>query len=112
MAGFLREYENLRRPFYNIYQLTDVIKHSQEANITKNFDHDTIKPVGLIAKFIHTSTRENDLVLDCFMGSGTTGVACSKLNRRFIGIELDKKYFDIATNRIADANHDLVGLFS
>lgn len=45
-------------------------------------------------------TNENDLVLDFTMGSGTTGVACKKLNRNFIGIELDKDYFNIAKQRI------------
>lgn len=47
-----------------------------------------------------TWTNENDLVLDFTMGSGTTGVACKKLNRNFIGIELDKDYFNIAKQRI------------
>ena len=45
-------------------------------------------------------TNENDFVLDFCMGSGTTGVACKKLNRNFIGIELDKNYFEIAEKRI------------
>ena len=45
-------------------------------------------------------TNENDLVLDCFMGSGTTGLACKNLKRNFIGIEVDKEYFEIAKNRI------------
>ena len=51
---------------------------------------------------IKTYTNENELVLDFTMGSGTTGVACVNLNRDFIGIELDDKYFDIAKNRIED----------
>jgi DNA modification methylase len=45
-------------------------------------------------------TNENDIVLDNCMGSGSTGIACRNLNRNFIGIELDKKYFDVATERI------------
>ena len=49
---------------------------------------------------IKTYTNENELVLDFTMGSGTTGVACKNLNRNFIGIELDDKYFDIAKERI------------
>ena len=49
---------------------------------------------------IKTYTNENDLVLDFTMGSGSTGVACLNTNRRFVGIELDEKYFNIAKNRI------------
>ena len=57
-------------------------------------------PVELPETCILLSTKENDIVLDMFMGSGTTGVACKKLNRDFIGIELDEKYFDIAKERL------------
>ena len=49
---------------------------------------------------VKTYTNENELVLDFTMGSGTTGVACKNTNRKFIGIELDKNYFQIASNRI------------
>ena len=52
---------------------------------------------------IKTYTNEGDLVLDFTMGSGTTGVACMNTNRKFIGIELDKKYFDIAEKRINES---------
>ena len=62
--------------------------------------HPTQKPVDLLEYLIKTYTNENDLVLDFTMGSGSTGVACSNLNRRFIGIELDEKYFNIAKERI------------
>jgi site-specific DNA-methyltransferase (adenine-specific) len=51
---------------------------------------------------ILTYTQENETVLDFTMGSGTTGVACKNLNRNFIGIELDEKYFNIAKERIGD----------
>ena len=66
----------------------------------KEFGHPTIKPLDLIEKFIRNSTNEGDTILDPFMGSGTTGVACKRLNRNFIGIELDPKYFQIAKERI------------
>ena len=62
--------------------------------------HPTQKPVALMEYLIKTYTNENDLVLDFTMGSGTTGVACVSTNRNFIGIELDEKYFKIASERI------------
>ena len=62
--------------------------------------HPTQKPVALCEYLIKTYTNAGDLVLDNCMGSGTTGVACKRLNRNFIGIELDDKYFEIAKNRI------------
>lgn len=62
--------------------------------------HPTQKPVALMEYLIKTYTNENELVLDFTMGSGTTGVACKNLNRDFIGIEMDDKYFDIAKDRI------------
>ena len=65
--------------------------------------HSTEKPIELLTKFINMSTNENDVVLDCFMGSGSTGVACMNINRKFIGIELDNNYFDIASKRIEEA---------
>jgi len=105
------EYESLRRPFNNVHRLTDVIKHSQESHITRHFKHDTVKPIGLMSKLIETVTTENSIVLDCFLGSGTTGAACVNLNRSFIGIELDKSYFDIAKNRIETAQQDLINKF-
>lgn len=69
----------------------------------KKWEHPTIKPLPIIKNLIINSSKENDVVLDCFMGSGTTGVACKGLNRNFIGIEIDKKYFNIAKKRIEEA---------
>jgi site-specific DNA-methyltransferase (adenine-specific) len=65
--------------------------------------HPTQKPVALMEYLIKTYTNEGETVLDFTMGSGTTGVACSNLNRSFIGIERDDKYFEIAKNRIENA---------
>lgn len=62
--------------------------------------HPTQKPLSLLEYLVKTYTNEGDIVLDNCMGSGTTGVACKKLNREFIGIELDPNYFNIAKNRI------------
>ena len=66
----------------------------------KEFGHPTIKPLDITEKIIKNSSREGQLVLDPFMGSGTTGVAALNNNRNFIGIELDEGYFNIAKNRI------------
>jgi DNA modification methylase len=65
--------------------------------------HPTQKPVALMEYLIKTYTNEGDTVLDFTMGSGSTGVACANTGRKFIGIELDPVYFEIARNRIEDA---------
>jgi site-specific DNA-methyltransferase (adenine-specific) len=62
--------------------------------------HPTQKPVALLEYLIKTYTNEGDTVLDFTMGSGSTGVAAKNLNRKFIGIELNEEYFEIAKNRI------------
>lgn len=64
--------------------------------------HPTQKPVALMEYLIKTYTNEGETVLDFTMGSGTTGVACKNLNRNFIGIELDKDYYEIAKKRIEE----------
>ena len=66
--------------------------------------HPTQKPVALMEYLIRTYTNEGDTVLDNTMGSGTTGVACENTGRRFIGIERDPTYFDVAVGRISDAS--------
>ena len=68
----------------------------------KKYNHPTIKPVEYIENFIVNSSSESDIVLDPFMGSGSTGVACINTNRNFIGIELDEDYFEIAKKRIEE----------
>jgi site-specific DNA-methyltransferase (adenine-specific) len=65
--------------------------------------HPTQKPVALMEYLIRTYTHEGETVLDFTMGSGTTGVAAKNLGRKFIGIELDQGYFDIAVKRIGEA---------
>lgn len=65
--------------------------------------HPTQKPVALLEYLIKTYTDEGDIVLDNCMGSGSTGVACVNTGRGFIGIEKDERYFDIAQQRIAEA---------
>lgn len=66
-------------------------------------DHPTEKPVELCALYIKNSTKVGDVVLDPFMGSGTTGVAALRVGRKFIGVELTQKYFDTACRRIEAA---------
>ena len=65
--------------------------------------HPTQKPTDLLEYLIKTYTNKNELVLDFTMGSGSTGVACANTNRKFIGIELDESYFNIAKQRIEEA---------
>ena len=72
-------------------------------NIIGNKVHPTEKPIKLMEFYVNNSSSIGDVVLDPFLGSGTTGVAALNLNRSFIGIEKDLQYFDIATKRINDA---------
>ena len=69
--------------------------------------HPTQKPVALCEWLIKTYTNENELVLDNCMGSGSTAIACVNTNRQYIGFELDKHYFDIATKRISNHHEQL-----
>ena len=66
--------------------------------------HDTEKPIELMKVLIENSSQESDIVLDPFLGSGTTAIACEKLHRHWIGIEIDKKYCEIAKERINNYN--------
>lgn len=68
-----------------------------------NDSHPTQKPVGLMVHYVENSSDAGDMVLDPFMGSGTTGVAAVNLGRKFVGIEIEPKYFDIACRRIGAA---------
>lgn len=68
------------------------------------YNHPTIKPLNIIKNFIINSSLEGEVVMDPFMGSGTTGVACTQLNRNFIGFEINDTYFNTAKNRINKEN--------
>lgn len=96
------------------------VKYSKRDNVTTRYPktiiefpvvmkpvHPTEKPVALLEYLIKTYTNEGETVLDNYMGSGSTGVACVNLNRDFIGIELDEGYFNIAKKRIEEAVNDL-----
>ena len=69
----------------------------------QKYKHPTIKPLELIERHIINSSKEGDLVLDCFCGSGTTLVGAINQNRRYIGFEIDKNYYEIARKRIEEA---------
>ena len=72
-------------------------------NEKKYGKHPTQKPLSLLERIITASTKEGDLILDPFMGSGTTGVAAIKLGRKFVGIDVEKQYIDLAEKRICDS---------
>jgi len=66
----------------------------------KLYDHPTIKPLDLVKRNIEASSNEGDVVLDCFVGSGTTCVAAKELGRNYIGMEIDKKFYQTAVSRV------------
>ena len=82
----------------NIIKISNIIGHKL---------HPTEKPVEVNKILIENSSNEGDTVMDLFMGSGSAGIACKLLNRDFIGIEIDKKYFDIAKKRIENIGGQL-----
>ena len=104
-----KEYESLRQEYeslrytHNLDTNHNNVWRSQERNNGKQ--HPTQKPNDLMERIIKTSSNQGDTVLDLFMGSGSTGVACVNTNRNFIGIELDDKYFEIAKRRISEAQN-------
>ena len=80
---------------------SDILRYAP--TLSKDRDHPVQKPAELMQELIEVVTRENSTIVDCFMGSGTTGVACVQTGRNFIGIEIDEGYFKIAEKRIKDA---------
>ena len=80
-----------------------------QSSVVPNKDrlHTAQKPIDLLKRYILLSSNNGDTILDCFMGSGSTGVACVQTDRNFIGIEINKKYFDIAKNRIEQEKHNI-----
>lgn len=102
--GFRPQHEMIvhltkRSPAFHAADVGNVITVSRQ---TEDREHPTQKPVELIEKLVAVTTAHGGAVLDPFMGSGTTGVACVRLGRRFIGIEKERKYFDVAVGRITD----------
>ena len=74
---------------------------------TKERSHPNQKPLGLMKWCVEKITKPGDTILDPFMGSGTTGVACVQTGRNFIGMEIEPKYYEIAEKRIAEAQLQL-----
>ena len=90
---------------FNGKRPTDIFQY-QRVSANKLL-HPNEKPVGLLERMVMQTTANGATVLDCFMGSGSTGVACVNTGRNFIGIELDENYFEIAKKRIEEANQCL-----
>lgn len=117
MNGFL-EYDILKKQENEFYKQTQSTFNLWEGNKHKsnilkykkdyNGYHPTQKPVLLLEDLIKTFSNENDLVVDLTMGSGSTGVACKNTTRNFIGIELDKNYYEIAKKRIETSQTKLI----
>ena len=97
-GGF--KYMRTGKEYKKIYDYKNPTTLIEFDKVRKGAVHPTQKPVNLLEYLIRTYTNENETVLDNCMGSGSTGVACINTNRKFIGIELDKKYFNIAKERI------------
>ena len=91
---------NKSKMLSNYHTKSLVYKSSVNVKDKKLYKHPTVKPVELIEKFITNHTNKDEVILDPFMGSGTTGVASVNLNRNFIGIELNTNYFNIAKERL------------
>ena len=77
---------------------------SKKSDMTEEIEHPTTKPIKLFREFVEASSKENDIVLDVCMGSGTTAVACKQLNRRYIGFEISGEYCEIAHRRLQQSN--------
>ena len=106
---FDREYEDLRREYEDLRRWFDCRAGDQFSDIWRfppcreRTGHPTPKPLQMMEYIVRLSVRPGGSVVDPFAGGGTTGVACANLGRKFIGIERDRKYFDIACERIARA---------
>lgn len=94
-GGFCKpaDYEHARTAWFQPINLKD----------KKMYNHPTIKPLNIIETLVANSSKRGDVILDPFMGSGTTGVACRRLGREFIGAELREDYFGVAERRIQEA---------
>lgn len=94
----LKDYKSVS----NVWDIPNLVGYKNE-----KVNHPTQKPIKLFERCVYMCSNENDLVLDCFSGSGTTAVACHNQKRRFICIEKDKDYWQASVKRLADAQKQL-----
>ncbi|WP_348735752.1 DNA-methyltransferase [Spiroplasma endosymbiont of Ammophila pubescens] len=88
-AKYTKTYENCKTVYY--YPIGK----------DENINHPTVKPIEMIKEQLFKHSQPGDTVLDCFLGSGTTAIACEQLNRRWIGIEINEKYYKLAKQRLS-----------
>lgn len=101
----LKEYDYKRT--FNLPGEAKYVPNILEFNKEKERYHPTQKPVAMLEYLINIYSNENETVLDSCMGSGTTAIACINTNRKYIGFELDKKYFELANDRIEKHNRQM-----
>jgi len=113
-AGYRRQEEYVivaSKRHAKAFNLRNVASVIQAKKVTpKNRLHPHEKPQELLDIFVNNSTNEGQCVLDCFMGSGAVGEVCKKTGRDFIGIELDRKYYDISCERINAVKHGKIDI--
>ena len=100
------EYEAMRPPFNIVggQDYSNYFRDEEEVEkMGKTLPHPCMKPLNIIERLVQTYSREGDIVLDCFMGSGQTAIACERLGRQWIGIERDADYCKLAERRIKEA---------
>ena len=89
------------------HSLSKVYTSSVNKKDKEKYGHTTIKPLELVKKYLINHSKENDIVLDMYMGSGTTAVACRDMNRQFIGFEIDEKYYNVCLQRLEEKENQL-----
>ncbi len=97
-------YAKKKNATFNARCKNTVFNYPTEKN---DIEHPTVKPLSLWIELLKDNSNENQTVLDCFMGSGTTALACEKLNRKWIGIEISEKYCEIAKKRVEEYTSQL-----
>ena len=89
------------------HSLSKVYTSSVNKKDKEKYGHTTIKPLELVKKYLINHSKENDIVLDMYMGSGTTAVACRDMNRQFVGFEIDERYYNVCLQRLEEKENQL-----